>query len=77
MRKASQAIALGSNLAVGMGLFTFLGYYVDHKRGGGFFWTMCGMGLGLLYGAYEIWKVIRVLSSNNDNNQNQNDLIKK
>lgn len=59
--KAGQAIALGSNLAVGMALFTFFGYYVDQKRGGGILWTLCGMGVGLIYGAYEIWKVVRVL----------------
>jgi F0F1-type ATP synthase assembly protein I len=64
--KASHAIALGSNLAVGMALFTFIGYYVDRKRGGGIFWTMCGMGLGFVYGAYEVWKVIKMLSAGND-----------
>lgn len=62
--KAGQAISLGTNLVVGVGLFTFLGYYIDSKRGGGIFWTMCGMVLGLAYGAYEIWKVIITLSSN-------------
>ena len=59
----SHAIALGTNLAAGMGVFVALGYYVDRKRGGGQAWTLCGMCLGLLYGAYEVWKVIRELSS--------------
>ena len=69
LRKASQAITLGTNLAVGMGLFTFLGYYADKNLGGGFFWTLCGMGLGLVYGAYEIWKVIRLLNSADDDDK--------
>lgn len=63
--KAGQAITLGTNIAVGMGLFTFAGYYADKKNGGGYLWTLCGMGLGLVYGAYEIWKVIKILNSGN------------
>ena len=61
--KAGQAISLGTNLVVGVGLFTFAGYYADTKHGGGYMWTLCGLGLGLVYGAYEIWKVIRILNS--------------
>lgn len=63
VRKAGQAITLGTNIAVGVGLFTFLGYYADKKSGGGFLWTLFGMGIGLVYGAYEIWKVIRIINS--------------
>ena len=69
-QKAGQAIALGTNLAVGVGLFTFLGYYADSKRGGGIFWTMCGVALGLVYGAYEVWKVVMTLSSDDGANDN-------
>jgi len=67
--KAGQAISLGTNIAVGMGLFTFLGYYVDKKMDSGFLWTLFGMGLGLVYGAYEIWKVIRLLNSADSSNK--------
>lgn len=63
LRRAGQAITLGTNIAVGMGLFTFLGYYADKKTGGGYLWTLCGMGVGFVYGTYEIWKVIRLLNS--------------
>lgn len=61
--RAGQAIALGTELVVGMGLFTFGGYYIDSKKGGGYFWTLCGMGLGFVYGAYQIWKVISILKA--------------
>lgn len=64
--RAGEAISLGTNLAAGMAVFTFLGYYVDHKRGGGVACTLAGMGLGLLYGAYEVWKVVRLLDSGED-----------
>ncbi len=57
-----QAITLGSNLAVGMGVFTLLGYYVDSRRGVGHFWTIAGMLLGFVYGGYELWRTIHDLN---------------
>jgi hypothetical protein len=53
------AISLGFNMAAGMGFFTFIGYKIDQKQGGGNAWTLAGMFLGLVYGVYEIWKLIR------------------
>mgnify|MGYP003594280061 CR=1 FL=1 len=53
------AISLGLNMAVGVVVFTLAGYWVDQKRGGGKAWTLCGIFLGLFYGAYEVWKVVR------------------
>jgi hypothetical protein len=44
-------------------LFTLLGHVVDLKRGGGAFWAVCGMIVGLLYGAYEVWKTARDLNA--------------
>ena len=64
--RAGQASALGTNLVVGMGLFTFIGYYIDRKHGGGIFWTLVGMFLGLIYGAYEFWIVVRMLNRADD-----------
>jgi F0F1-type ATP synthase assembly protein I len=58
-----QALQLGYNLTVGMAVFALLGYYVDRRRGGGAFWTICGMFIGLLYGAYEVWKAVRDLNA--------------
>ena len=54
------AIHLGLNFAVGMALFTYIGYKIDLKRGGGAGFTLTGMFMGLIYGAYEVWKLIRV-----------------
>ena len=58
----SQALSLGINFAVGMALFCFLGLWADHRVGHGIWFTLLGMVLGLSYGAYEVWKVIRILN---------------
>ncbi len=58
-----RALMLGMNFAVGMAVFSFLGYYIDQKRGpGALLFTVCGIGVGLAYGAYEVWIVIRMLN---------------
>ena len=56
------AISLGLNMAVGVVVFTLAGYWLDQRRGGGKAWTLCGIFLGLFYGAYEVWKVVRQLN---------------
>ena len=43
-----------------MGLFSFGGYKLDQKRGDGNLFTLLGMFLGLIYGGYEVWKLVRV-----------------
>lgn len=58
----SQALNLGLNFAAGMALFSFLGLWADHRVGHGMWFTLLGMALGLSYGAYEVWKVIRLLN---------------
>jgi F0F1-type ATP synthase assembly protein I len=58
-RQWSRAAGLGIDLLAGMLLFTMGGYWIDQRRGTGVFWTLCGMFLGLVFGAYEVWKVIR------------------
>jgi hypothetical protein len=58
-----QAVNLGLNCAVGMAVFSFLGFWIDQRRGGDrLLFTLLGMALGLAYGAYEVWKVIRMLN---------------
>ncbi len=58
-----RALMLGMNFAVGMAVFSFLGYFIDQKRGdGAIFFTVAGIVAGLAYGAYEVWIVIRMLN---------------
>lgn len=58
----ANALGLGMQLAAGMAFFAGLGYYADKRRGGGILFTLAGMFLGLGYGAYEVWKLVRQLS---------------
>ncbi len=59
-----QAVMLGMNFAVGMAIFSFLGFYVDQRRGqSGILFSVIGICLGLAYGGYEVWKVIRILNA--------------
>ena len=58
-----QALNLGLDCAVGMAVFSFLGYWIDQRRGGDrILFTLLGMTLGLAFCAYEVWKVIRMLN---------------
>lgn len=50
-------------MAAGMLLFTGIGYWIDKKRGGGQFWTICGLFLGFAFGIYEMWKAVRDLGN--------------
>jgi len=62
----NRAISLGTNLAAGMAVFCLMGYWIDKWRGGtgtgG--WMFAGMFMGLAYGAYEVWKVVRMIDTN-------------
>ncbi|GEM_PF-1271055 len=58
----SQAITLGLTFAVGVAVFSFGGFLLDQRRGGGILFTLIGIFLGLALGAYETWKVILLLN---------------
>ncbi len=60
------AVGLGSQLAVGMAVFAGLGWWVDRRRGGGVAFTLAGVFLGLFYSGYEVWKVVRALQQESD-----------
>ncbi len=57
--KYATAMSLGINMGAGMAVFTYLGYYIDQKRGGGQAFTLGGIFLGLFYCGYEVWKIVR------------------
>ena len=60
-RRYGPALSLGTNLTAGMLLFTFIGHAVDRRLGEGETFTLVGLFLGLTYGGYEVWKVVRDL----------------
>ena len=53
------AVSLGLNMTAGMIMFSFIGHWIDEKRGGGYIATLIGMFLGLFYCGYEVWKIVR------------------
>ena len=61
----AHALSLGTQLAAGIAIFSFLGHFFDKKRGGGYAFTLLGIFLGLFYGGYEVWKVVRELNYEN------------
>ena len=58
----SSAVLLGSSFALAMGLFAWLGHRWDEKQGSAPWGVLAGVGLGFLYGGYEVWKITRVAS---------------
>ena len=56
------ALGLGTQLLAGMVVCAGLGYFVDRRRGGGAAFTLLGMFMGLLYGGYEVWKLVRQIT---------------
>ncbi len=58
----SAALNLGLQWAAGMALCAGAGYHIDRKRGGGSAFTLAGILLGLVYGTYELWKVVRAFN---------------
>lgn len=57
-----RAMTLGMTFAVGVAVFSFAGFLIDQRRGGGILFTLIGLCLGLALGAYETWKVVTLLN---------------
>lgn len=53
------AVMMGSSFAVAMGLFAWLGHRWDEKTGREPLGVLLGVGVGFIYGAYEVWKLTR------------------
>ncbi len=65
----SPALALGTNLAAGMIVCTYLGITIDKKiHSDDQYFTLAGMFLGLFYAAYEVWKIIRETPAGDERN---------
>jgi hypothetical protein len=56
--RANPAVGFGTSFAVGMALFALGGHWLDKKTGHESLFTLIGIGLGLLYGAWELWKMV-------------------
>ncbi|MFT5169619.1 MAG: hypothetical protein ACI8Q2_000230 [Candidatus Omnitrophota bacterium] len=58
-KQAPQFSSIGIQMAVGMGVFTYCGYWIDQRVGAGQLATLIGMFFGLFYCGYEVWKFIK------------------
>ena len=56
---ALSATTLGITMAVGIGVFTYLGYRIGRKLGKEEAGTLIGIFVGLFYCGYEVWKLIQ------------------
>lgn len=71
-KRASPAIGFGSSFAGGMAVFGLGGHWLDSKTGHEHLFTLIGIGLGLVYGVWEMWKLITI-SNQQMRDQNQAD----
>jgi len=72
-RRAGAAIGFGTSFAAGMAVFAFLGHALDKKTGRESLFTLIGIGLGFLYGAWELWKLISASSRQADSDSTKPD----
>jgi hypothetical protein len=73
-RRSGPAVGFGTSFAVGMALFALGGHWLDGKTGREPLFTLLGIGLGLLYGAWELWKLITMTNQQaEDRKRNQSD----
>lgn len=59
-RRVNPAIGFGSSFAAGMLIFALGGRWLDGKYEKDNLFTLIGIGLGLLYGGWELWKMIAI-----------------
>ncbi len=55
---SSKLMSIGTNFVAGVGVFTYIGYYIDEKLGKKGFYLPIGAGIGLLWGFYETFKLV-------------------
>lgn len=56
-----RAANAGMSIAAPILGFGALGFYLDHRRGGGVAFTLGGIALGFVSSIYELWKLVREL----------------
>ena len=59
-RRSNPAVGFGTSFAVGMVLFALVGRWLDGKYEKEHLFTLLGIGVGFLYGAWELYKMIAI-----------------
>ena len=58
------AVSLGTTLTAGIVLCSLGGYWLDQKLDTKTpIWTLAGVFLGLVFGGYEVWKVVKIMQA--------------
>lgn len=66
-RRLNPAVGFGSSFAAGMLVFVLGGRWLDRKYENEHLFTLIGVGLGLFYGAWELWKMIMISNQRTKN----------
>lgn len=72
-RRLNPAIGFGTSFAVGMVIFALGGHWLDVKFGHESLFTLLGIFLGLIYGGWELWKLIALENLGSDQKQHDRD----
>lgn len=56
--RVNPAVGFGTSFAAGMALFAFAGHALDVKTDREPLFTLIGIFMGLVYGGWELWKLI-------------------
>ena len=67
--RMTAAIGLGSEFAGAIALCTYLGYKADQHFKTGEAWTLTGIFIGLSFGFYSVWKLVRAGDRNSDKDE--------
>lgn len=73
VKKYGAAIALGTNFTAGMLGCVFIGYILGERFGHQDAWVLAGVFVGLAYGGYEVWKLVRRLQEEEETHQPKDD----
>ena len=68
-KSTNPAVGFGSSFAGGMAVFGLGGHWLDEKTGREPLFTLIGVGLGLFYGAWEVWKLVTMSNQKIHKNQ--------
>ena len=58
----SKLMMIGTNFVAGVGVCSYIGYYIDEKLGRKGFYLPIGAGIGILWSFYETFKLVYSLN---------------
>lgn len=71
--RVNPAVGFGTSFAAGMALFAIAGHALDLKTGREPLYTLLGIFLGLVYGGWELWKLVTEVNRRAEEDRMQQD----